>query len=165
MNQENTHKNLEVALADVNRNLVEAETRATKAEEERGQAIANAILDAPETTVAVADVVARARDAGYKVGYTKYLTHVNVVSDKKFTDEQCPLPAVDTEAELKAATDAYNALVVPALAQVEECLAADDYVDRLRGLFEPKEGAEGENEYESRRLSWASVPCLFLLLV
>ncbi|MFS7923832.1 hypothetical protein Hanom_Chr03g00265501 [Helianthus anomalus] len=106
--------------------------------------IANAILDAPETTVAVADVVARARDVGYKAGYTKCLTHVNVVSDKKFTDEQCPLRAVDTEADLKAATDAYGALVVPALAQVEECLVADDYVDRLRGLFEPKEGAEGK---------------------
>ncbi|KAF5799495.1 hypothetical protein HanXRQr2_Chr07g0305181 [Helianthus annuus] len=49
---------------------------------------------------------------------------------------------------MKAASDAYDALVLPALAQAEECLVADDYVDRLRALFEPKEGAEGENEDE-----------------
>ncbi|KAJ0934446.1 hypothetical protein HanRHA438_Chr03g0107541 [Helianthus annuus] len=176
----------DATLADVNRCLVEAEARASKAEEERGQAfstldeaismnanlthdrawipkfgvvhlnalssffnVANAILHALETTNAVADVVERARDAGYMAGYTECLTHVNVVSEKKFTDEQCSLRAVDTEAVMKAAIDAYVALVVPALAQVEECLVADDYVDRLRALFEPKEDAEGENEDES----------------
>ncbi|KAF5799490.1 hypothetical protein HanXRQr2_Chr07g0305121 [Helianthus annuus] len=30
---------------------------------------------------AVADVVARARETGYKAGYTECLTHVNVVSE------------------------------------------------------------------------------------
>ncbi|KAJ0800394.1 hypothetical protein HanPI659440_Chr03g0102531 [Helianthus annuus] len=164
----------DATLADVNRCLVEAEARASKAEEVRGQAfstldeaismnanlthdrawipefgVANAILHALETTNAVADVVERARDAGYMAGYTECLTHVNAVSEKKFTDEQCSLRAVDTEAVMKAAIDAYVALVVPALAQVEECLVADDYVDRLRALFEPKEDAEGENEDES----------------
>ncbi|MFS7989805.1 hypothetical protein Hanom_Chr11g01051161 [Helianthus anomalus] len=49
---------------------------------------------------------------------------------------------------MKAVNDAYDALVVLALAQVEECLVADDYVDRLRALFEPKESAEEENEDE-----------------
>ncbi|MFS7939286.1 hypothetical protein Hanom_Chr05g00449951 [Helianthus anomalus] len=152
MNQENARKDLqahEVVLADVNRRLVEAKAWATKVEEEHQQAvaqlddakamnanlkadrewmldygvvhIANAILDAPETIVAVAVVMAKARDAGYRVGYTECLTHVNVV---------------DTESELKAATDAYDALVVPALAQVEECLAADDYVDCLETNIE-----------------------------
>ncbi|KAJ0770622.1 hypothetical protein HanPI659440_Chr07g0259751 [Helianthus annuus] len=112
--------------------------------------IANAILDAPETTFAVAAVVARARDAGYRAGYTECLTHVNAVSEKIFTDDQCPLREVEAKVELKATTDAYDALVVPALAQIEECLAADDYVDRLRGLFEPKESVEGETEGEGQ---------------
>ncbi|MFS7989806.1 hypothetical protein Hanom_Chr11g01051171 [Helianthus anomalus] len=116
--EESARKDLQArdaSLVDVNRRLLEAEARAAKAEEERGQAVAmlddaismnanliadrawmrefgvvhvtNAILDAPETTYAVADVVAHARDAGYKAGYTECLTHVNAISKKKFTDE------------------------------------------------------------------------------
>ncbi|KAJ0914609.1 hypothetical protein HanPSC8_Chr06g0240511 [Helianthus annuus] len=50
--------------------------------------IANAILSAQEVDVAVATLRAKARDAGYKAGYTECLTHVNAVSDKKFTNEQ-----------------------------------------------------------------------------
>ncbi|KAJ0779589.1 hypothetical protein HanPI659440_Chr06g0228171 [Helianthus annuus] len=50
--------------------------------------IANAISSAPEVDVAVATLRAKARDAGYKAGYTECLTHVNDVLDKKFTDEQ-----------------------------------------------------------------------------
>ncbi|MFS7993355.1 hypothetical protein Hanom_Chr12g01093081 [Helianthus anomalus] len=56
--------------------------------------IANTILDAPENTDAVAEVVGRAREAGYKVGYTECLAHVNAVSVKKFTDERCALCGV-----------------------------------------------------------------------
>ncbi|KAJ0789220.1 hypothetical protein HanPI659440_Chr05g0200991 [Helianthus annuus] len=110
--------------------------------------IANAILDAPDVDVAVATLRAKARDVGYKVGYTDCLTHVNAVSDKKFTDEQCRAREVDTEGNMKAASDTYNTLVVPILAQVEEYLAADVYVDRLRDLFEPEPDAEGETEGE-----------------
>ncbi|MFS7956735.1 hypothetical protein Hanom_Chr07g00658011 [Helianthus anomalus] len=50
-----------------------------------------------ENTNVVANVVARAQETGYKAGYIEYLTHVNVVSEQKFTDEQCALRAVDTE--------------------------------------------------------------------
>ncbi|KAJ0599175.1 hypothetical protein HanHA300_Chr00c0061g0700241 [Helianthus annuus] len=112
--------------------------------------IANAILDAPKVDAKVAALRAKVRDAGYKVGYTEYLTHVNVASDKKFTDEQCHVHKVDTKGELEAASQAYNTLVIPILAQVEECLAADDYVDRLRHLFELEENAEGETEGEGQ---------------
>ncbi|KAJ0780657.1 hypothetical protein HanPI659440_Chr06g0240191 [Helianthus annuus] len=87
---------------------------------------------------AVAALRAMARDAGYKAAYTKCLNHVNVVSDKKFTDEQCRAREVDAEGEVKAASQAYNTLFLPILAQVEECLAANDYVDRLRDLFKPE---------------------------
>ncbi|KAJ0615481.1 hypothetical protein HanIR_Chr02g0074601 [Helianthus annuus] len=49
--------------------------------------VANAILDASENTNVVAEVVGHAREAGYKADYTECLTHVNVVSARKFTDE------------------------------------------------------------------------------
>ncbi|KAF5810045.1 hypothetical protein HanRHA438_Chr04g0174431 [Helianthus annuus] len=80
---------------------------------------ANAVLDAPENTDAVAEVVCRAREAGYKVGYVECFTHVNVVSPKKFTNERCALREVNTEAALKALTDAYDGLIIPTLAQIE----------------------------------------------
>ncbi|KAF5809703.1 hypothetical protein HanXRQr2_Chr04g0160401 [Helianthus annuus] len=166
--QEDSCKELEaheLILVDVNRHLVEAEARATKTKEERDDLatmnanlvvdrtwmrnfgvinIVNTILDAPENTDTVADVVARAREARCKAGYTGCLAQVNVVSVKKFTDEWGALRGVDTEATLSAATEAYDGLIVPALAQIEECLGADDYVDCLRTLFEPKGNVEGE---------------------
>ncbi|KAJ0797423.1 hypothetical protein HanPI659440_Chr04g0173651 [Helianthus annuus] len=101
--------------------------------------ITNAILDAPENTNAVAAVIARSREAGYKAGNTGCLVHVNAGSPKKFTDARCALRGVDTEAALKTAADAYDGLIVPALAHIEECLEADDYVDCLRMLFATKE--------------------------
>ncbi|KAJ0796019.1 hypothetical protein HanPI659440_Chr04g0157271 [Helianthus annuus] len=146
----------ELILVDVNRHLVEAEARATKTKEGRDDLatmnanlvvdrtwmrnfgvlnIVNAILDAPENTDAVADVVGRAREARYKAGYIECLAQVNVISVKKFIDEWCAMLGVDTEAALSAATEAYDGLIVPPLAQNEECLGADDYVDCLRTLF------------------------------
>ncbi|MFS7921954.1 hypothetical protein Hanom_Chr03g00242951 [Helianthus anomalus] len=137
----------EVILADVNRRLMEAEARAAKAKEERDDMatmnanlvadctwmqnfgvvhVANAILDEPENTNAVDEVVGHAREAGYKSDYTECLAHVNIVYAKKFTNERCALRGVDTEAAMKVVTDAYDGLIVPALAQIEECLAADD---------------------------------------
>ncbi|MFS7968803.1 hypothetical protein Hanom_Chr09g00801811 [Helianthus anomalus] len=134
--EENACKDLQahdVTLANVNRRLVEVEAWAAKAEEERDDVVsmnanfvadhtwmrasgvvhvANAILDALENT----NAVARAREGGFKVGYIECLTHVNVVSTKKFTDERCALCTVDTEAAMKATIDAYDALVVPTLA-------------------------------------------------
>ncbi|KAF5768352.1 hypothetical protein HanRHA438_Chr14g0646091 [Helianthus annuus] len=160
--EESVRKDLQakdVALSEVNRRLIEAGgrayaegPRAPRVEEDRQQVldqhaetvaqlddakIANAILDAPEVSVAVKVVRTKAHDAGKKVGYTECLTQVNAVSERKFTDEHCPVREVDTEGKLKAASEDYDNLVVPTLAQVEECFSADDYVDRLRGLFQP----------------------------
>ncbi|KAF5774612.1 hypothetical protein HanRHA438_Chr13g0612931 [Helianthus annuus] len=87
----------ETILGDVNRRLEEAEAQATKVVDERDDLatmntqlvtdrawmrdfgvanVANAILDAPENTDAVAQVVECVREAGYKAGYTECLTHV-----------------------------------------------------------------------------------------
>ncbi|KAJ0836960.1 hypothetical protein HanRHA438_Chr16g0772841 [Helianthus annuus] len=149
----------EAILGDVNRRLEEAETRARQvAEEKDGLATMNAqlvadcawmrdfaILDAPENTDAVAKVRECAREAGFKAGYNECLTHVNALSATKFTDERCALRDVDTDATFRAATEAYDGLIVPALAQTEECLDADDYVDRPHTLFEPKKDGEGSS--------------------
>ncbi|MFS7999222.1 hypothetical protein Hanom_Chr12g01163501 [Helianthus anomalus] len=167
----------DVALAKVNQRLVGAEVRedaegarAAKAEEDYQRVLAqhttssvqledekalNADLDTDrqwmhdyEVDDAVVVLRAKVHDGGYKAAYTECLTHVNAMSKKKFTDEQCRAREIDTKGELKAASDAYNTLIVPILAQVEEYLAADDYVDRLRELFEPEADAEWETESE-----------------
>ncbi|KAM0028416.1 hypothetical protein Hdeb2414_s0019g00551341 [Helianthus debilis subsp. tardiflorus] len=167
---EESRKELEARdlfLADVNQRLVETEARATKAEEKRDSLatmnanlvddrtwmrnfgvlnIVNTILDAPENMDAVAEVVRRALEVGYKAGYTKCLTHVNAISLKKFTDKRCALRDADTEAAMKTAVEAYNGLIVPAYAQIQECLEVDDHVDRLRTLFEPKASGEGGSD-------------------
>ncbi|KAM0029302.1 hypothetical protein Hdeb2414_s0018g00524141 [Helianthus debilis subsp. tardiflorus] len=147
---EDSRKDLEareVILADVNQRLVEAEARAAKVKEERDDMetmnanlvvdrrwiqnfgvvhVANAILDEPENTNAIDEVVGHAREAGYKAGYTECLDYVNIVFAKKFTNERCALRGVDIEAAMKAVTDAYDGLIVPSLTQIEECLGVDD---------------------------------------
>ncbi|KAF5761122.1 hypothetical protein HanXRQr2_Chr16g0761381 [Helianthus annuus] len=146
----------ETILGDVNRRLEEAETRARQvAEEKDGLATMNAQLVADcawmrdfviaINTDAVAKVRECAREAGFKARYNECLTHVNALSATKVTDERCALRDVDTDATFRAATEAYDGLIVPALAQTEECLDADDYVDRPRTLFEPKKDGEGSS--------------------
>ncbi|MFS7951590.1 hypothetical protein Hanom_Chr07g00596951 [Helianthus anomalus] len=111
--EEDSRKELqarEVILAYGNRRLMEVEAQAAKAEEGRDDmATANANLVTDRT----------------------WMRNFSVV-------HRCVLRRVNTEATMKAATDAYDGLIVPALAQIEECLGADDYVDRLRTLFELK---------------------------
>ncbi|KAJ0435253.1 hypothetical protein HanIR_Chr17g0891291 [Helianthus annuus] len=140
----------ETILGDVNRRLEEAETRVRQVAEERdglatmnaqlvddrawmrdfGVAnVANAILDTPENTATVANVIDRAREARFEAGYNECLTHVNALSSKKFTNERCALRGVDTEDAFRVTAEAYNNLIVPALAQIEECLEVYDYVD------------------------------------
>ncbi|KAJ0753636.1 hypothetical protein HanPI659440_Chr09g0337981 [Helianthus annuus] len=110
--------------------------------------IVETILDAPENATTVADVNELARQAGFKAGYNKCLGDVNPFFTSKFTDEWSGFHGVDTEAAYDAAVDAYNRLSIPALDRIEKCLEAENYVDRLRMLFEPvKEdgGTSGAN--------------------
>ncbi|KAJ0727648.1 hypothetical protein HanLR1_Chr07g0232151 [Helianthus annuus] len=101
--------------------------------------IVEAIHDAPENTVTVANVNECARQAGFKAGYNLCLNDVNPFFTSKFTDEQCGLHSVDTEAAFDATVDAYNSLTIPVVDHIEACLEVDDYVDRLRMLFGTKE--------------------------
>ncbi|XP_035837259.1 uncharacterized protein LOC118485114 [Helianthus annuus] len=105
--------------------------------------IMESILDAPKNTTAVAEMNERAHQAGFKAGYNKCLSDVNPFFTSRFTDERSGFPGVDTEATYDAALDAYNKLSIPALDDIEKCLGAEDYVDRLHKLFEPLKEDEG----------------------
>ncbi|MFS7994046.1 hypothetical protein Hanom_Chr12g01101271 [Helianthus anomalus] len=88
--------------------------------------ILETILDAPENAAAVSEIKERAQQAG-----------------SRFTDERSGFHGVDTEAVYAAAVDAYNNLSISALDDTEKSLEAEDYVDRLRLLYDrPKEEDE-----------------------
>ncbi|KAJ0831336.1 hypothetical protein HanRHA438_Chr15g0706371 [Helianthus annuus] len=86
--------------------------------------IVGTILDAPENATAVNELKDRARQAGFK---------------SRFTDERSGFHGVDTEALYAAAVDAYNNLSISAVEDIEKCLEAEDYIDRLRLLFDRPE--------------------------
>ncbi|XP_022032081.1 translation initiation factor IF-2-like [Helianthus annuus] len=83
--------------------------------------IVRTILDAPKNTAAVNKLRERAREAGFKAGFQ----------------------GVDTEARLAAALEAYNNMSISAINDIDNCLDAEDYVDRLRLLYgDPEEEEE-----------------------
>ncbi|MFS8034601.1 hypothetical protein Hanom_Chr17g01583071 [Helianthus anomalus] len=126
-------------LEEVSSRAIEAEARARQAEEW----IVETILDAPQNATAVAEMNERARQAGFKAGYNKCLSDVNPFFTSRFNDERSGSHGVDTEAAYDVAVDAYNKLFIPALDDIEKCLGAEDYVDRLPFLFEPPMEDEG----------------------
>ncbi|KAJ0619382.1 hypothetical protein HanHA89_Chr02g0070751 [Helianthus annuus] len=101
--------------------------------------IVGTILDAPENATTVNELIDRARQAGFKAVYNECLTHVNPFFKSRFTDERSGFHGVDTEAFYAAAVDAYNNLSNSAIEDIEKCLEAEDYVDRLRLLFDRPE--------------------------
>ncbi|MFS8000231.1 hypothetical protein Hanom_Chr12g01175911 [Helianthus anomalus] len=56
------------------------------------------------------------------------------------------MPRSYTKALYAAAVDAYNNLSISAIEDIEKCLEAEDYVDRLRLLYERPEEEEEEEE-------------------
>ncbi|MFS8024910.1 hypothetical protein Hanom_Chr16g01468841 [Helianthus anomalus] len=146
----------DAAQAEVNRSVVEAvvearaeQSRMTKAEEDYQRVLAQHTASSVELEDAKALNVDLNADRQWMRDYGAIYI-ANAIMDTLEVDATCRAREVDTEGELKAASNAYNTLVVPILAQVEECLAADDYVDRLRDLFEPEADAEGETEGEAQ---------------
>ncbi|MFS7997084.1 hypothetical protein Hanom_Chr12g01137581 [Helianthus anomalus] len=74
-----------------------------------------------------------------QASYNKCLSDVNPFFNSKFTDERLGFHGVDTEAPYAVAVDAYNKLSISALDDIEKCLEAEDFVDRLRMLFNASE--------------------------
>ncbi|KAM0062005.1 hypothetical protein Hdeb2414_s0004g00142971 [Helianthus debilis subsp. tardiflorus] len=106
--------------------------------------IIGTVLDAPENTAAVKELRERAREAGFKAGYARCISHMNPLCQSKFTDERSGFHGVDVEARLAAAVEVYNNLSISAIDDIDECLEAEDYVDRLRLLYVDPEEEEGE---------------------
>uniref|UniRef100_A0A251S928 Transposase (Putative), gypsy type n=1 Tax=Helianthus annuus TaxID=4232 RepID=A0A251S928_HELAN len=152
----------EVAVTDLTARMTAAEERANVAVEARdaltsslqqleadrewmrSQGIAHivqAIMDAPETATGLDLVKERARDAGFKAGYSHCIGHINVMSEGGFTEERSWFRDVDTEARLNAAVASFYDTSLSCVEKLVECLEAADYVDRLRMLY-----ADGEEE-------------------
>ncbi|MFS7967304.1 hypothetical protein Hanom_Chr09g00784211 [Helianthus anomalus] len=111
--------------------------------------IVGTILDAPENASVVKELKEHAREAGFKAGYNECLSHVNPFYKSKFTDERSGFHGVDTKALYAAAVDTYNNLSISAIDDIEEFLEAENYVDRLRLLYdypEEEETASGSKE-------------------
>ncbi|MFS7985972.1 hypothetical protein Hanom_Chr11g01005001 [Helianthus anomalus] len=111
--------------------------------------IVGTVLHTPENATVVNELKERAREAGFKAGYNECLSHVNPFYQSKFTDERSGFHGVDTEGLYAATVNAYNNLSISAIEDIEKCLEAEDYVDRLRLLYEPpveEETASGSKE-------------------
>ncbi|KAM0051359.1 hypothetical protein Hdeb2414_s0007g00235591 [Helianthus debilis subsp. tardiflorus] len=107
--------------------------------------IVKAIIDAPENADGVDQIRLRARDLGFKAGYNRCISHINVLSRGGYTDERSGFHGVDTEGLLVAALAVYNVMSISALEKLDQCLDAEDYVDRLRMLYADAEES-GEEE-------------------
>uniref|UniRef100_A0A251RPK7 Uncharacterized protein n=1 Tax=Helianthus annuus TaxID=4232 RepID=A0A251RPK7_HELAN len=104
--------------------------------------IVQAIMDAPETATGIDLIKQRARDAGFKAGYSRCIGHINIMSKGGYTDERSGLRDVDTKALLDAAVASFYDTSLSCVEKLDECLEAADYVDRLRMLYAD---AEEEN--------------------
>ncbi|KAJ0834222.1 putative AH/BAR domain superfamily protein [Helianthus annuus] len=104
--------------------------------------IVQAIMDAPETATGIDLIKQRARDAGFKAGYSRCVGHINIMSNGGYTDQRSGFRDVDTEALLDAAVASFYDMSLSCVEKLDECLEAADYVDRLRMLYAD---AEEEN--------------------
>ncbi|KAJ0940073.1 hypothetical protein HanRHA438_Chr02g0079161 [Helianthus annuus] len=104
--------------------------------------IVGTVLDASGNTTAVNELKECARRAGFKAGYNECLSHVNPFYKSRFTDERYGFHGVDTEALYATTVDAYNNLSLSTIEDIEKCLEAKDYVDRLQLLYERPEEEE-----------------------
>ncbi|KAJ0534701.1 hypothetical protein HanIR_Chr09g0422651 [Helianthus annuus] len=146
----------EVAVTDLTARMTAAEERANVAVEARDALtssfnqleadrewmrshgiarIVQAIMDAPETAAGLDLVKERARDAGFKAGYSRCVSHMNVMSEGGFTAERSGFRDVDTEGRLNAAIASFYDTSLACVEELDDCLEAVDYVDRLRMLY------------------------------
>ncbi|KAF5815073.1 hypothetical protein HanXRQr2_Chr03g0118761 [Helianthus annuus] len=112
--------------------------------------IVEAIMDAPETAAGLDLVKQRARDAGFKAGYNRCISHLNVMSIGGEIEERSGFRDTDTESLLQAAEVSFYDTSLACVEELDNCLEAADYVDRLRMLYpdaeeeEPAGGAGGD---------------------
>ncbi|MFS7931432.1 hypothetical protein Hanom_Chr04g00355921 [Helianthus anomalus] len=138
-------------LEEVTARANEAETRAREAAEARNSLVTSLDqLKADHDWMRDHGIGHSAQHAGFKAGYNACIAHVNLFFQSKFTDERSGLHGVDTEGLYAAAINAYKNLSLSAIEDIEHCLEAKDYVDRLCLLYECPEmeetagGAKGD---------------------
>ncbi|MFS8005647.1 hypothetical protein Hanom_Chr13g01239801 [Helianthus anomalus] len=97
--------------------------------------IVQAIMDALETATGLDLVKERAREAGFKAGYNRCIAHMNVMSIGGVIEERSGFRDVDTEGRLNAVVASFYDTSLSCVEELDECLEAADYVDRLRMLY------------------------------
>ncbi|KAJ0852530.1 hypothetical protein HanRHA438_Chr14g0640831 [Helianthus annuus] len=97
--------------------------------------IVEAIMDAPETAAGLDLVKQRARDAGFKAGYNRCISHTNAMSIGGEIEERSGFRDVDTESLLNAAEVSFYDTSLSCVEELDNCLETADYVDRLRMLY------------------------------
>ncbi|XP_022004508.1 uncharacterized protein LOC110902077 [Helianthus annuus] len=159
-------QNHEAMLAEVTARATEAEKRASEAAEARDSLtssfnqleadrewmrchgighIVRAILDALETATGIDLIKQCAQDAGFRAGYNRCISHMNILAQGEYTDELSGFHGVNTEALLNAASASFYDMSISALEKLDEGLDAEDYVDRLQMLYaDAKESEEEE---------------------
>ncbi|MFS7918549.1 hypothetical protein Hanom_Chr03g00202491 [Helianthus anomalus] len=100
--------------------------------------IANSILNSDELDRAVVALTVASRVAGHCAGYLECATHVEEVTHTHWGTRHCFVNEW-VEDGLRQAEDNYDNLSLPILDQVTEALKHDDYVARLKAIFEPLE--------------------------
>ncbi|XP_022025312.1 uncharacterized abhydrolase domain-containing protein DDB_G0269086-like [Helianthus annuus] len=133
----------EAKLADITARVTVAEDRANDAVEARDALtlsfnqleIVQTIMDAPETATGIDLIKQRARDAGFKAGYSRCIGCINILSKGGYIDERPGFRDVDTEALLDAAVASFYDMSLSCVEKLDECLEAADHVDQLRMLY------------------------------
>ncbi|KAJ0433216.1 hypothetical protein HanIR_Chr17g0867771 [Helianthus annuus] len=146
-------KNRVTMTEEVTARVAEAEARAREAAEARDSLTSSfEQLKANRDWMryhGIGHIRLRPREAGFKAGYNRCISHMNLLSQGKFTDERYGFHGVDTESRLATALAAYNDMSISALEEVDKFLDAEDYVDRLQLLYgdeEEEEETAGDGE-------------------
>ncbi|KAM0040445.1 hypothetical protein Hdeb2414_s0012g00393961 [Helianthus debilis subsp. tardiflorus] len=107
--------------------------------------VANSILNATELDKVVAWLTMVARAAGHRAGYVKCTQHVEEALKQHFGTRHC---SVSDQAEemLVKAEDTYDNLSLPVMDLVTDALKHEDYVARLKSIFEPPKTVELSDE-------------------
>ncbi|KAM0044002.1 hypothetical protein Hdeb2414_s0010g00348031 [Helianthus debilis subsp. tardiflorus] len=110
--------------------------------------VANSILNATELDRAVAGLTNAARAVGHRAGYTECTQRVEAALKQHFRTRHC---SVNDEVEemLIKAEEVYDNLSLPIMDLVTGVLKHDDYVTRMKSIFEVPETVEFFDEEEA----------------
>ncbi|KAJ0780539.1 hypothetical protein HanPI659440_Chr06g0238911 [Helianthus annuus] len=100
--------------------------------------ITNLILNAIELDRVVAALTMAVRAAGHRAGYVECASHVEEALHQHFGTRHCSVGEGANEG-LNKAEETYNNIVLPFMDLVTEAIKYDDYVARLRSIFESPE--------------------------